>query len=152
VIAHSRDRLLPGGEDYPSDEAALETEQERLARRLGLTPPQVKAVWRLCGARAAAMLEPAADDQADGGQNLDGALLPLRFVRRVIRREWVTCLNDLVERRLMLLYDPCLSVACLRRLAGLLAEQGLLSRGRIDMEVRHCADRLRRHYGKRLAG
>src|SRR5262249_12124360 len=46
---------------------------------------------------------------------LVGTQLLLATVRHVIRDEWVTTLDDLVERRLMLLYHPNLTRQCLEQ-------------------------------------
>ncbi len=89
-------------------------------------------------------------DTRDGDALADTSLSCAR-ARHVIRNQWVTRLSDLVERRLMLLYDPKLSERCLRQLAGLMAEEGLLRESDIDDEVRSCIERLKTHYGKQLA-
>ena len=53
---------------------------------------------------------------------LDGTHIPIETVRQIIRDEWVAKLDDLVERRLMLLYHPNLTRRCLDQLADLLIE------------------------------
>ena len=85
-----------------------------------------------------------------GRDNLCGTDLPLRFVRRVLRDEWCCQLEDLVERRLMLLYRPDLSRACLRHLAELMAAEGLLADNSVDAAVARCVERLQAHFGKTL--
>lgn len=148
VGADSRERAVPGGENYPADDRALETELERLAEKFSLNREQLAAVWRLRGTQTEAILDEClASDQ----QSLAGVDLPLGFVRWTIRREWVRRLDDLVERRLMLLYDRRLTEACLHQLAELLVEAGLLPAGELQAEVRRTAQRLQAHFGKRLA-
>jgi glycerol-3-phosphate dehydrogenase len=83
---------------------------------------------------------------------LCGTDLSLAAVRRAINRQWVTNLNDLVERRLMLLFDPRLSTAALRELAGLLVEAGKLDAGAVEAEVQRTRKRLKTHFGKEPAG
>lgn len=70
------------------------------------------------------------------------------LLRQVIAEEWVTTLDDLVERRLMLLFQP-LARATLLRLAKALRSSGRA----VDPEsaVSATLDRLSRHFGKRLA-
>ena len=115
VRRNSRDRIIPGGEEFPGSPAEVAAEQSRLATQLQFTTSQVAAVWQLCGTRTSAMLSPTSPGEADddGRKNLSDTDLPLRFVRRVLRDEWCCQLEDLVERRLMLLYWPDLSRACL---------------------------------------
>ncbi len=111
----------------------------------------MRAAWALRGARAASILADRRIDEA-GKANLTGTDLPIAFVRWVIRNEWVQRLSDLVERRLMLLCDRRLSEACLRELAALLVEGGLLAADGVDSEVARTINRLETHFGKRLAG
>jgi glycerol-3-phosphate dehydrogenase len=152
VRRNSRDRVIPGGEDFPGSPAEVAAEQSRLAEQLQFTTSQVAAVWQLCGTRTSPMLSPASPGEANGGgrKNLSDTDLPLRFVRRVLRDEWCCRLEDLVERRLMLLYGPDLSRACLRQLAELMAEQGLLARDGMDAAVAGCIERLRAHFGRAI--
>jgi hypothetical protein len=82
---------------------------------------------------------------------LPDTFLPCSFVRSVIRREWVSGLDDLVERRLMLLFQPRLSEACLRRLAALLVEEGVIPAGQADAEIRSTIGRLQSRFGKSVA-
>ena len=71
-------------------------------------------------------------------------------VRRIIREEWVTTLGDLVERRLLLLYDPQLDRLMLEGLARMLQEEGKLAEGNIDSTVDVCVIRLRTHFGLKI--
>jgi glycerol-3-phosphate dehydrogenase len=152
-IATSRERVVPGGESYPPDAAALAAEQERLAQTLGFSLDQVQAVWLLCGTRTQAILQPSdpARAQADDHESLRGTSLPLRFVRWVIRREVPRRVADLVERRLMLLYRRDLTGATLQHLAELLVEAGVLAPDQMAGEVQACAARLHAHFGKRIS-
>ena len=88
------------------------------------------------------------------GQDLiaaTGTPLPQSFVRWVIRHEWVATLDDLIERRLMLLYDPHVSGATLEELARLLVESGRLAAANLQQAVSATCRRLQDHFGKRLA-
>ena len=145
----SRDRPVPGGEAYPSDESSLHRHWQELAERSGFAVEQVRAVWELCGTQTA---ETLSQTDASGRENVRDTDLPRSFVRWIIEHEWVRSLDDLVERRLMLLYDRRLSEATLRCLAGLLAEAGVLPAEQVEAEVRRTAERLHRHFGKNLAG
>jgi glycerol-3-phosphate dehydrogenase len=76
--------------------------------------------------------------------------LPGDVVRRVIRDEWVKQLDDLVERRLMSLYDPSLSRSRLRELAELMVAEGKLSAAEVPAAVERVVERLRRHFGRNI--
>jgi len=69
----------------------------------------------------------------------------------MIEHEWAWTVNDLVERRLMLLYDRGLSQATLAQLASLLVEAGRLTPPDAARHVEAARQRLVEHFGKRLA-
>lgn len=144
----SRDRPLPGGEHFPPNEAALEEHWSEVARRTSFAPEQVRAVWALHGTRTAEILSQIKADH----ETVPGSDLPAGFVAWVIEHEWVRRLDDLLERRLMLLYDRRLSEATLRRLAEILVRAGRLPASQAEAEVRGTVERLDRHFGKRLPG
>ena len=145
---NSRERLLPGAESYPASDQAVEAECRRVASELGLSFAQVQTVWRLRGAETAAILKACLGGDRSSLADSD---LPAAFARWSIGNEWVRRLDDLVERRLMLLYDRRLSRECLRQLAAMLVEAGLLRAEEADGEVERTAERLKSHFGKQLA-
>lgn len=145
VKATSSDRALPGGENYPRGQEIVRRWQ-RLAVQSGLTVDQVAAMWTLCGTEVETIL-------AIGGaaaETLPGTELTVDYARWVIRHEWVTTLDDLVERRLMLVFAKELSEACLIRLAGLLAEEGRLPSDGVEATVAGTIRRLETHFGRRV--
>lgn len=142
----SRDRPLPGGEHFPPNEPALHEHWREVAERTAFTIEQIQAVWALRGTQTAEILS----QLADGHESIPDTDLPRAFVRWVIEHEWVHRLDDLVERRLMLLYDRRLSEATLRELAEMLVRSGRLADTEAEREVRGTAERLLRHFGKRL--
>jgi glycerol-3-phosphate dehydrogenase len=150
VCQNSRERPVPGGRDYPDSNKALVRMHEQIAQQVNLTSEQVHAVWQLCGTRTAEMLVQPVGTRSEGDDdaNLADTQLPVRFVQRVIRQEWCRTLEDLVERRLMLLYSPVLTRACLNDLAVLMVEAGLLHADQVDRAVQRCVDRLRDHFGR----
>lgn len=93
-----------------------------------------------------------AQDGAAAVPCLDGTLIPLDVARGVIQHEYVRQLDDLVERRLMLLFQRRLTRQCLAQLATLLADAGLLPAGNIPTQVERTIARLREHYGKLVHG
>lgn len=146
-IADSRARPIPGGRDYPATRAVLEREWDRIAARFQIPRAQVEALWTLLGNRAEDVL---ADAGPLGTDVLDGTAIPVAVVRWMIRHEWVTTVGDLVERRLMLLFQPGPSPHCQRQLAGCLVDAGRLAATAVDAAVAECAVRLERTYGKRV--
>ncbi|MBA4017983.1 MAG: hypothetical protein C0483_12485 [Pirellula sp.] len=90
---------------------------------------------------------------ANGGTITDerrvvGADLSRGFVREVIRTQWVHTLDDLIERRLMLLFARELRRATLEELAELLVEERVLAEGTADKAVAQTSERLRAHFGR----
>ena len=76
--------------------------------------------------------------------------LPGDSVRQVIRDEWVTKLEDLVERRLLLHFHHALSREVLRQLAECMADEGKLAVDDRDESVRRVEQRLQTHFGRRI--
>jgi glycerol-3-phosphate dehydrogenase len=149
--AASRDRRLPGADDYPHDAAALANEQQRIASRFALDRASVAAIWALVGTRTESIL----DEASRGAGGLDstcvaGTPLPRGLVRWVIANESATTIEDLVERRLMLLYQRQLSRACLDELAQLLVESGRLAADQTAAAVDRAVNRLSTHFGKKV--
>ena len=147
--SHSRGRPLPGSEGYPRTDEDIQRRQRDIAQQSGFSLEQVQAVWSLCGTEAEVMLSgPRPPSDNDPAENLIDTPLPLGFVRQTIRDEWVTRLEDLVERRLMLLYHQNLSHRCLTQLAELLADAGKIEPGEVSGCVAACVARLAEHFGK----
>jgi glycerol-3-phosphate dehydrogenase len=70
--------------------------------------------------------------------------------RWAAEHEWVTTLDDLVERRLMLHFSPDLSRRRLEELAELLMAAGRLEPGEREPAIARCASRLADHFGRQL--
>jgi glycerol-3-phosphate dehydrogenase len=81
---------------------------------------------------------------------LFGTRIPLSTIRRIIHDEWVTKLDDLVERRLMLLYQPSLRHKTIEQLADVLVEAGLLADEQKLAAVDSVVERLAQHFGKQV--
>jgi glycerol-3-phosphate dehydrogenase len=148
----SRERPIPGGESYPDSETGVTNEWRRIAAAQQLELEQVRAVWSLCGTLTQAMLSQRADDDEIEREkdSVTGTDLPRRFVQRVIQEEWCTNLTDLVERRLMLLFQPRLSLDTLVELAQLMVHERELAAEEVDAAVSHCRQRLEKHFGMKF--
>ena len=145
--ATSRARLVPGAEGYPTDEATCRDNLDRLASEIGLSREQFDAVWPLYGTRIRDVMA-GADSARE--QNVPDTNLPAALVHWAIEHEWAQTLDDLVERRLMLLYAPQLSTASLRFLAESLVVAGKLAAGDVDSAVAATTERLHTRFGKLL--
>jgi glycerol-3-phosphate dehydrogenase len=77
------------------------------------------------------------------------ALLPA-VINDAIQNEWVTHLEDLVERRLILHFTPQIALSTLTQLAQALAQHGKLNAAEIDHVIDRCASRLKSHFGVRI--
>jgi glycerol-3-phosphate dehydrogenase len=144
VVANSAERALPGGEEYPADSQSLEDRQQHLATGLGISLDSVRRAWILVGAKAEDVLTANPSSSQD---LLCGTDLPVSVAQWSIEHEWATRLEDLVERRLMLLYDQQLSIDCLNQLAVLLVEAGHLSSDGVASAVQKTKQRLEDHFG-----
>jgi glycerol-3-phosphate dehydrogenase len=146
-------RMVPGGKDVPEDRADLERRWQDLALQFGLEVSQIRSLWSLCGSRVAEILKeaPGGEGSQPENRNLTGSSVPRRFARWVIRHEWVERLEDLVERRLMLVYEPGLSRRTLVELADLLIEAGKLDASARDDAIDAAGKRCRTIYGRTLA-
>jgi glycerol-3-phosphate dehydrogenase len=143
--ADSRERLIPGGEDHPPDLVSLEALLTQLARSSGHEVDALRSVWRLCGGLTRDFL---ASSEARDRTLLAGGTLPIGFVRWIVAREWVRRLDDLIERRLMLLYDRTLTRPCLEQLAQVLVEAGACEPERAERAVSAAIARLAAHFGR----
>ena len=117
------------------------------AARLGQPVPRVRAVWKLIGTATESVL---AGCSCPNEPLLEGTDIPIGFVRWTIANEWVESLDDLLERRLMLLYRSELTEVTLRGLSQCLVEAGRLADDRVDAAVSSAVTRLNRFHGLRV--
>ena len=141
------DLAYSGGDSYPS-EKDLAGELQRIAAATGFSDSQVRVVWRLVGSEAESVLS---QSKEGGTDSLVGTEIPVAFVHAVIENEWVMSLDDLIERRLMLLYDESISAATLSALADLLIAHKILSPDSKSREIERTTARLQKYYGRQIA-
>jgi glycerol-3-phosphate dehydrogenase len=149
VVGNTREQVFAGGENYPASEADVRRACEQLAAETGFDVAQVERVWELLGTRTKDVL---GELSAGGRRSIADTSLPGSLARWMIEHEWARTLADLVERRLMLLYDQQLSVAGLRQLAEVLVEAGALRSADVEVELAAYRRRLKEHFGRDLAG
>lgn len=148
-------RLVPGAEAFPTDEEERRQHFKDLAKRYRLTPQQVACVWSFIGNRfgevfAPINVLPTDRDDDSTRPSLIGTDIPLEFVRWSIKQEWARTLDDLVERRLMLIFRSKLTLETLRALANELVSANLLALSEVEATIASTRDRLRAIYGKRV--
>lgn len=151
--ADTRERVVPGNADYPLDPATLESRIVSLAEQSGLTLESAREVWSLFGTGAEAILAEcrAAESAAELPDIIEGTALPTSVVRWIVRNEWVETLDDLVERRLMLVFGRQLSEETLASLARCLVAEGKLADEDVEQAVATTSTRLLAYYGRRVA-
>ncbi len=147
-IGESHDRVIPGGENYPTDDAALQAELQRIADSHQLAIEQAAAVWRFFGTDSERVLSACLGLP---GENVIGTHIPLSVVNWIVENEWVSNLGDLVERRLLLMFERDLSRSSLQQLAELLADCGRFESSEIPGEIDRTVSRLREFYGRTIA-
>jgi glycerol-3-phosphate dehydrogenase len=146
-IATTERRTLIGGEEFPDDPSRWPELWRQWAAESGTTVDEVAALWPLYGMQVKSIL---ADVAAQPTGPVAGSPLTRRTVHWVIEHEWVTTLDDLIERRLMLVFAPRLSRATLHDLAESLVETGRLARDELPAAVDRTVERLQRHYGRTI--
>ncbi|HUS38601.1 MAG: glycerol-3-phosphate dehydrogenase/oxidase [Pirellulales bacterium] len=147
TTTNTRDRPLPGGANFPVDREEEQRSWKAIADELGFSIGQVQVTWQLLGTRAKEVLSEARDEDKTSIVNTD---LPLAVVRWMIDNEWVVALGDLIQRRLMLAYDPRLTVAGVRQLAQIMLDAGRLSPADVDDQVDQAISELREKFARRL--
>lgn len=147
------DRPICGAESFPSPENS-DHHLESTALRHGLTPQQVQTLWPLVGNRFDEIFSFSMSDASDPDHvttslpSIEGTEIPVAFVDWSIRHEWVTKLEDLVERRLMLTFRSRLHRKTLQHLGRILVASGRLDESELESEINRASSRLREFYGK----
>lgn len=150
--ADTRTRVVPGNADYPPDSAAMETRIATLAERTGLAFESALEAWTLFGTGAEGVLAECGSDEsaAERAEVIEGTAISTSVVRWIIRNEWVGTLDDLVERRLMLVFGRQLSEETLERVARCLVAEGKLADDDVERAVAATSARLLACYGRRV--
>lgn len=146
VRGSSRERPLPGAWGAGGRPAAVAA---TLAAAAAADVPEevrqevAERLVALFGARGK-------DVFADGGGAglLRDVCLPVAAVNFCVAHEWARSIDDVVERRLMLVFDPALSPRTLADVAASLVAAGCLAAADRDDAVAASAARLRDHFGR----
>jgi len=146
----TRDRIVPGGENYPADASDLDERIRQLAGSASASESDVRRMWQLLGSRAADVCNELAAAAPSAGRPLPRiGPFPREFVRWVIRHEWVCRPEDLIARRLMLVLADSLSADVVRQLIELMVEEGVIGADAVDAVYAETVTGLRRHFGCR---
>ncbi|MEZ6048013.1 MAG: glycerol-3-phosphate dehydrogenase C-terminal domain-containing protein [Planctomycetaceae bacterium] len=145
---NSRDRLYPGGENYPQHKTALNEVQKNVATEYGLELEQVQWLWDFYGTRLKSILAECQQSGEPLADVVPHTKFPVALVRWILRNEWVPHLEGLVNRRLMLLYEAPLRRTTLESLATLMVEAGLLDQDKVESAITELVEYLSRNYGK----
>ena len=156
VSHRTAQRMLEAlGRVFPDVETRIDDDHRKrwtLPRRairelMTLRSEEAAALWPLFGTRLRQVLS---DTRGDDREPLPDGPWSVGVVRWIIRHEWVTTLEDLVERRLMAVFAPRLTRRLLQALADCLVAEGRLSAVDTPAEVKRCCEQLRTHYGREL--
>jgi glycerol-3-phosphate dehydrogenase len=146
-VASTTDRVLMGGEDFPVDSNQWKGLRQQWAAEFGSTEAEVAALWPLYGMRTRSLLAEVASMPAE---TVEDTPFSRRIVYWIIRHEWITTLDDLVERRLLLVFSERLTSAALTDLAVCMAQSGRISPEDIPSTVDATCRRLETFYGRKV--
>ncbi|QDU10587.1 glycerol-3-phosphate dehydrogenase/oxidase [Gimesia aquarii] len=147
-FSDSKTRIIPGSKDYPKTESIRQAEQSRLCEKFQLSLESIQYLWGLHGT----YLEDILDSIPDFSTELiTGTHFPRKYVLWTIEHEWVETIGDLVERRLMLVFEQTLQRETLQELAQCLVESGKLSSEEISGQIESYKTHLQHFYGKAVS-
>ncbi len=155
VVDTARQRVLPGCLEERDREVCLRQTRE-LATKAGVPEASIDSVvqWTvgLFGARAPVVFETMRQcPQATELPPLIGdSGLPTAAAVFVIEKEWAVSLGDLIERRLMVIFAPRLSLATLQDLTDVLVVMGHLQRSDRESAISAEITHLQECYGKEI--
>ncbi|MBM80328.1 MAG: hypothetical protein CMJ78_07015 [Planctomycetaceae bacterium] len=138
------DRRLPGAIDI-LDDAGVAMELERLSQDYDVSIGQTTYMWQLFGSLTESILEQLKSEDSDR-RVIDGLPISRGLVKWIFQHEWVTKLSDLVERRLLLIFETQLTRGALVDLANCLVECGRLNADNVENAVDDCIERLGQTY------
>ncbi len=141
----TRERPLVGAEGFPRESAAWPKLWQQWASDYGTTAEEANALWPLYGMRTKDILAAVASQPL---AVVADTPFTMRVVNWVIEHEWVMTLDDLIERRLMLIFAPSLTLAALHDLATCLVASDRLTADTVSAAIESTRERLHAHYGR----
>ncbi len=146
VTGCSRDRPLPGAQGLTGDQGVWQAE-EFLVRKTGLSRV---AAGRMIGLYGSQAIDRMGNHPFQLCKMIDGTTLPLSTVSHALNQEWAHTLEDVVERRLLLLFEPVLHRKSLLSVANEMVSIGRLAEESLEQTVNTLTQRFLRRYGKRV--
>ena len=137
--------MLVGGDGFPRESSEWPQLWQQWATDYGTTVEEANALWPLYGMRTKDLLAAVASQPLT---IVADTPFTTRVVRWVIDHEWVTTLDDLIERRLMLVFAPSLTLGTLQDLAECLVASGHLTAEAVPSVIESTRERLLTHYGR----
>jgi len=144
--ASTRERVVPGGSKFPTDAEGLAERRAQLARELDCEASTIECLDALGGNLFVELFQGLGPDERT---LVEGTQIPRGIVRWVIQNEWVRCLSDLVERRLMLVLTGQLTEHTLSELGQILVEENVIDAANLRDELTAYRTRLTEKYGCR---
>jgi len=144
----TRDRMLVGGDGFPHEPSEWPKLWQRWATDHGTSVKEASALWPLYGMRTKDILAAVASQPL---AIVADTPFTTRTIRWMIDHEWVMTLDDLIERRLMLIFAPSLTLATLHDLAECLVASGRLTADAVPPAIESTRARLRIHYGRAVS-
>ncbi len=149
--AHTRERPLPGGaspvEQAGQHTVALQDWWQNCALQTESSLEEVRSLWPLFGTRVVDVLEAVREEPRE---TIADTAITARVVRWIIRHEQVTHLEDLIERRLLTVFQPQLSRRQVSDLARCMIDCERLRPGKLDAAIGRAVQRLQHYYGRRF--
>lgn len=146
-IAQTRLRRLPGNAALTSETSSPADLWQSWVDAGWTDSAEAAALWKLLGTRAADVLR---DVSGEPREPIADSPLTRRVVCWLIRHEHVARLEDLVERRLLSVFQQRLTPAHLHDLAQCLVACGKLEQTELTAAVTQTQQRLQQHYGRRF--
>lgn len=112
---------------------------------------RIKMAWGLLGTEAIRVWKNVSQLEA-WDRCLHKTNIPQPLVVEIIRREWVTTLEDLVERRLMLPYGRHVTKTCIEESAALMVLEGKFAQDEAKKRIASCIDNLKNRFGRKIEG
>lgn len=138
-------RPILGSVDFPRDPQAWDGLWQQWSLEFDTPVEEIAAMWPLYGMQTKSILRQVCTIPRIPIANSPWSR---RTVEWVIQREWVTTLDDLVERRLMLIFAPTVTRLLLQDLAECLVATGRLDAADVLPSVERTIQRLQQHYGR----
>ena len=151
-VESTEDRPYPGAFHLVEGTIDAGQEKSRLVKETGFSRETIDAVWSLFGDESAHVLDECRRQwPGDGNQLLPGTQMPQGLARYAVRHEWAHTIDDVISRRLMLLFQGSIQTETLQRLGEILAAEGAFPASQATAQVTACRNALADRYGLQIS-